>query len=552
MSFDQTETPAEMSSAQRDFVALGIATASIILFVGTGGKVVPDAINALMGRGFGPDKLLANALLLNIALIIFGWRRHRELTQEIAERRKAEAVARRMAETDPLTDCLNRRSMTVRASEFCRKAYDKGRAIAFVMIDLDDFKKLNDRNGHAFGDRVLINIAQRLRNCLPQGTPIARLGGDEFAYVTDFDPAQREVIDDQIAKVFEAVGEKLEENGVVISHTISIGVATCEGIDGSEADVEDLMHRADMAMYQAKKQGKDRYSWFDRSMADEHLLRLELESSLRAGIAAGEFIPYYEQQIDLRTGELLGFEMLARWQSQELGMVLPESFIPIAEDIGVIAELSESLMIQAFADAREWDPSLTLSVNISPIQLRDPWFAEKLLKLLVEHNFPAHRLEIEITESCLIENVEMVRQMTENLRNQGVKVSLDDFGAGYSSLEQLRSLPFDTLKIDRSFVSDVSDAQTSTKIVDAIVSLGAGLKIPVTAEGVENEVILERLKAMGNLKGQGYFYGKPENGRQVRLRLEQSGRLGNVQDNTQSEDSDGGALPLGFRQSKSA
>jgi diguanylate cyclase (GGDEF)-like protein len=525
---EQTSKPPEIGKSERDFVALGIATASIILFVGTGGKVVPEVINALLGKGLGPDTLLANALILNIALIIFGWRRYRELKQEIIERKKAEAIARKLAEIDPLTECLNRRSMTARTEEFCQDACQKGRAVAFVMIDLDDFKKINDRNGHSVGDKVLMKTAQRLRECLPEGTPIARLGGDEFAYITDFDPTNRERVDDQITRVFDAVGKEFDENGATVNGTVSIGIATCGDFENSEPDVADLMHRADMAMYQAKKQGKDRYSWFDRSMADEHLLRQELETNIRAGIAAGEFVPFYEQQINLSTGELLGFEMLARWQSSELGMVLPESFIPIAEEIGVIGDLSESLMIQAFADAREWDPSLTLSVNISPVQLRDPWFAEKILKLLIENNFPPHRFEIEITESCLIENVEMVGRMTENLRNQGVKVSLDDFGAGYSSLEQLRSLPFDTLKIDRSFISDVRDAHASTKIVDAIVSLGAGLKMPITAEGIEDEEILEKLKTMGDLKGQGYFYGRPENGEQVRTRLKQSGRLSNT------------------------
>jgi diguanylate cyclase (GGDEF)-like protein len=525
MSMDESHKPVEMHRAERDFVALGIATAAIILFVGTGGRVVPDAINAILGHGVGPDKLLANALLLNIALIIFGWRRYRELRQEISERRKAEASARRLAEIDPLTECLNRRRMTAKTREFCREAADRGRAVAFVMIDLDDFKKINDRNGHSAGDKFLINTAKRLGECLPGGTPIARLGGDEFAYVTDFEPAKREMIDDQVTQIFDAVSRQFEENGTVINGTVSIGIATCGDVEDGEPDVAELMHRADMAMYQAKKQGKDRYSWFDRSMADEERLRQQLEKSIRAGIAAGEFVPFYEQQIDLKTGELLGFEMLARWQSPELGMVLPESFIPIAEEIGVISDLSETLMIQAFDDARQWDPSLTLSVNISPVQLRDPWFAEKLLRLLVEHNFPPHRLEIEITESCLIENVEMVRRMTETLRNQGIKVSLDDFGAGYSSLEQLRTLPFDTLKIDKSFISDVRDVHASTKIVDAIISLGAGLKMPVTAEGIENEQILEKLKSMGNLKGQGYLYGRPENADQVRERLRQFGKL---------------------------
>lgn len=522
------EKATELGKADRDIVALGIATASIILFVAAGGQVVPDAVLAIMGKGLGPDKLLANAMLLNIVLLVFGWRRYRELTDEIAERRKAEERARRLAEIDPLTGCLNRRSMAERTAALCDKAAASDRAVAYVMIDLDDFKRINDVNGHAAGDEMLAQIAQRLQKCLPENALLARLGGDEFAIVTMFDPAHREHIDDLISRIYDAAGALTALSGPTIGATLSIGVASVEsgGLpQDSQINVQTLMHHADIAMYHSKKQGKDRYSWFEPSMVSELRKRHELEASIRYGIAAGEFVPYYEQQIDLETGELVGFEMLARWESPKLGLTLPEVFIPIAEEMGVIGDLSEGLMIQAFADARQWDPALTLSVNISPVQLRDPWFAEKILKLLVMHNFPPQRLEIEITESCMLENVAMVRSMIENLRTQGIRISLDDFGAGYSTLEQLRTLPFDRLKIDRSFIAEVRSPHSSTKIVDAIISLGNGLKLPITAEGIEDEQILERLRTMGNMKGQGYYYGHPETAAQVRERLTRSGRL---------------------------
>jgi EAL domain-containing protein (putative c-di-GMP-specific phosphodiesterase class I) len=217
--------------------------------------------------------------------------------------------------------------------------------------------------------------------------------------------------------------------------------------------------------------------------------------------------------------------MLARWVSPEMGLVGPDIFIPIAEEIGVIGEMSENLIAQAFEDAKLWDPELTLSVNISPVQMRDPWFAQKLLKLLVKHNFPAHRLDIEITESCLHENIGMVRSMITSLRNQGVHVSLDDFGTGYSSLSQLRSLPFDRLKIDRSFISELKEEEHNGKLVDAIIAMGDGLKLPITAEGVENAKVLEALRRMGKLKGQGYHYGRPEPADRVLARLEQQNML---------------------------
>jgi EAL domain-containing protein (putative c-di-GMP-specific phosphodiesterase class I) len=272
-------------------------------------------------------------------------------------------------------------------------------------------------------------------------------------------------------------------------------------------------------MYHAKKRGRNRYYWFEAQMESELRFRAELETGIRRGIPLGEFVPYYEQQVDLETGELLGFEMLARWNSPQFGLVSPEIFIPIAEEIDVIGELSESLIRQALKDAGEWDPTLTLSVNISPVQLRDPWFAQKLLKLLVDSGFPPSRLEVEITEGCLHESIGAVRSIVTNLKNQGIGISLDDFGTGYASLAQLRSLPFDRLKIDRRFISELADEGISTELVEAIVSLGRGLSLPVTAEGVETAAILQALQNMGQLKGQGYFYGHPEDAATTRERL---------------------------------
>ena len=285
------------------------------------------------------------------------------------------------------------------------------------------------------------------------------------------------------------------------------------------------MHKADIAMYHAKKQGKNRFFWFESSMESELRFRNEMIQGLRRGIEKGEFVPFYEQQIDLETGKLVGFEMLARWNSPDFGIVGPDIFIPIAEEMGLIGDLSEQLIVQAFTDAKSWAPELTLSVNISPVQMRDPWFSQKLLKLLIEHNFPPHRLEIEITESCLHENIGMVRTMIASLQNQGVHVSLDDFGTGYASLSQLSSLPFDRLKIDRSFVKELSGSNSGAKIVQAMVSMSDGLHMPVTAEGIEDEKILEALKTLGKMKGQGYHYGLPENGEAVRKRLAESGQL---------------------------
>jgi len=517
-----------LQTAERDVVTPGIAVAAVLLLVATGGAVLPSAVRSLLGDSTAPDRVLVSALLLNIALIIFGWRRYRELTREIAERRRAEDQARLLAATDPLTQCLNRRSM-IEATEALRTAAaERGEAIAYCMIDLDNFKQINDMYGHTCGDAVLVKLCDRLRGLLPREARLARLGGDEFAFVMAYPVGQTDLIDDLVIRLLANLAEPLEVLDITLELTISVGLATDhddEGLPGPVIEAGTLMHHADMALYHAKRQGRNRHFWFEPSMENELRFRSQLETGIRRGINQSEFVPYYEQQIDIDSGELVGFEMLARWQSEQLGLISPQIFIPIAEEMGLITQLSEELMDRAFADAREWDDSLILSINISPVQLRDPWFAQRLLKRLVAANFPPRRLEIEITESCLHENIGLVRTMIMSLRNQGVQISLDDFGTGFSSIEQLRSLPFDRIKIDRSFISELRKPASQSRLVDAIIAMGRGLDLPLTAEGVENEQIVTALRAMGKLKAQGYVYGKPETAEEVRRRLSAIGKL---------------------------
>ncbi len=513
--------------AERDIVALGIALAAVMLFVATGSSVLPSAIRSLLGHGQGPDNVLSSALLLNIALVIFGWRRYRELTQEITVRREAEEKARTLAETDPLTGCLNRRALINAAEDLRQTLATQGKMIAFAMVDLDNFKNINDQCGHVAGDRVLTDISARIKGLLPPDALLARIGGDEFAFVVPFDGTNPRQVDDLVVAILEACNELPQVGAGSTRISMSVGLATDLEVDETTpaADVHALMHRADIAMYHAKKRGKNRYFWFERAMEHELHKRNALETDIRRGLENGEFEPYYEQQIDLETGELLGFEMLARWNSPTHGLVKPEAFIHTAEQMGIINELSEQLMVQAFEDAREWDPSLSLSFNISPVQLSDPWFAQRFLKLLVRHNFPPDRVELDIAESSLQENPEQVRSIVTSLQNQGVRINLDDFGKGLSSLDHLRSLTFDRVKIDRTFITGIHDAGANSKIVDAIVTLGADLNVSISAEGVEDQKILESLKSMGKLKGQGYLYGHPETAEQVGRRLSVIGRL---------------------------
>jgi diguanylate cyclase (GGDEF)-like protein len=512
-----------LQRAQRDVVAFGVAIASIILFVTIAGQVMPEVVRSWLGLGQRPDILLTNALLLNIALVIFGWRRYEELRHEVGVRRQAEEKARALAETDPLTGCRNRRGLTLAIGEILRAAEERGREVALFLIDLDNFKAINDRGGHGMGDAVLVETARRIQRLLPGDGICARMGGDEFACVFTFAAGDRGYADRIAGDFLGAISAPIAVGELSVDVTVSVGLASsCQpGASATAPDAETLVHWADIAMYHAKRQGRDRYVWFEPRMESEIRFRSALESSLRRGIAAGEFVPYYEQQIDIQTAKLIGFEMLARWISPDFGLMTPEMFIPLAEEIGVIGELSENLIRQALDDARTWDSELTLSVNISPIQLRDPWFAQKLLRLLTEGGFPPHRFEIEITESCLHENIAVVRSIITSLKNQGIKISLDDFGTGYSSLAQLRALPFDRLKIDRSFVTELASEGANSELVSAIVALGRGLGLPIVAEGIENSEALAVLQKLGDIKGQGYHYGRPEDAEATLQRLMQ-------------------------------
>ena len=511
-----------------DGVTLGIAAASILLFLATGGTVLPEL--ALFWRGMGeqPDVILANALLLNIAVIIFGWSRYKSLSRELAERCLSEERALRLADTDPLTGCQNRRSFLPAVDELAKLAADSGREIAVGLIDLDHFKTVNDYHGHKLGDAVLLETSKRFAQLLPPGALLARLGGDEFAFALAYDADDHARIEDLVDRLVESAAQPVMVDQATLEISASVGVATSRealGVGDACLSGELLMNRADMAMYQAKKRGRNGLKWFKPEMENEQRFRGELEAGIRRGLQAGEFVPFYEQQVDLETGDVIGFEMLARWQSPDLGLVSPDVFIPIVEEMGLIEELSKTLMARAFEDAKQWHPNLSLAINVSPLQLRDPWFAQKMLKMLIEHAFPASRLEIEITESSLHDNPAVVRNTLIGLRNQGVKVTLDDFGMGYSSISQLRTLPFDRLKIDRTFVRDLKHDDRNAKLVGAIISMGVGLELPLVAEGIEDDAILSTLRGMGQLKGQGYHYGRPEPAAQVSQRLAGLGLL---------------------------
>ena len=500
-------------SIGREVVTGIIVIFAILMFVGTGGTVLSDAIASISGRARSGDNMLASAFLLNIALILFGLRRYKDLSKEIEERADAEQRAHSLAATDPLTGLLNRRTIGEKTTDLIEEAELRQKSIAFMMLDLDNFKNINDVHGHSAGDIVLKQVAARIANVLPAKNLLARLGGDEFACAIIFDPEQPEMVERIADDLIDSIASPIVENGAFLEVTTSIGMSR---YDPERADVDALLRHADIAMYSAKKQGRNRHCWFDEIMEKELQTRNSLEKEMRAGIPEDEFVPYYEQQIDIATGKLTGFEMLCRWESKTQGQISPEIFIPIAEETGMIGDLSLSVLRQSFEDAKHWDPDLTISVNISPIQLLDPWLAQKIVKLLVDTGFPANRLEIEITESSLFENLSLAQSIIGSLKNQGIKIALDDFGTGYSSLAHLRALPFDRIKIERSFVASILQNSESKAIVKAITGLGESLGMTITAEGVEDKETENELRNIGCATGQGFYYGHPLSAEQTR------------------------------------
>jgi diguanylate cyclase (GGDEF)-like protein len=504
------------SHDRQDLVTGGIVVGAAALFVWTGGTAVSEAIRGLAGLGAGVEQILMTTVLLNVALILFGYRRYRDLQLEVRHRTAAEERARTLAATDSLTGFFNRRNFEVEATALIERADAGSKAVAVMMLDLDHFKTVNDLHGHAAGDMMLKAVAERITRALPEDTITARLGGDEFACACTFEVGKPDYIDLLAEAVVTAITEPVKHMTGELTVSSSLGIARSDR-DGSTMEM--LLRRADIAMYAAKHAGRNRHSWFNEPMEHELHRRNAMEAGMRAGIAAGEFVPYYEQQVDLTTGTLLGFEMLARWESPALGLVSPDHFIPIAEETGMIGALSLAVIQRALNDARGWDESLTLSVNISPSQLRDPWLSQKLLKLLTETGFPPARLEIEITEKALYNNLALARTIINSLKNQGIRIALDDFGTGYNSLAHLRALPFDRIKIDRSFVTSMGENVESAAIVQAIARLGESLGLPVTAEGIESGDIERQLLSLGLAKGQGWHFGKPMTVEQARQLL---------------------------------
>jgi len=420
--------------------------------------------------------------------------------------RAAQEHAQILARQDSLTGLPNRRMLVADLHAAIERVEDGATACALLFVDLDRFKPINDLEGHRIGDAVLCEVARRLRQASRKSDIVARLGGDEFAILMEMTPATHMDQATRVAgRALAAIAEPIEIGDRRIELSASVGVSLCPE-DG--LDVSTLLRAADIAMYHAKRDGRGLFRFFEQSMDEELRRRAELESALKKAVAAGDIRPFYQPLVDLRDNRIYGFEVLSRWTHEKLGSIPPDVFIPLAEQIGVIADLTWSVVRRACRETLQWGAQVRLSVNVSPMQLKDPLLASRLLSTLEEEKFPPSRLDVEITESALVDDVDTARATLAALQAEGVRISLDDFGTGYSSLYHLRAFRFDKVKIDRSFVLAMQHDEESGRIVDAILSLLKHLGVTTVAEGVETVEVLRRLAENGCEIGQGFYFGK--------------------------------------------
>jgi diguanylate cyclase (GGDEF)-like protein/PAS domain S-box-containing protein len=425
------------------------------------------------------------------------------------ELRSSQEQYRSLAFHDTLTGLPNRALFGDRLEQALLRAVREGHAVAVLFLDLDNFKVVNDSLGHQVGDDLLVQVSARITSCLRAEDTAARLGGDELAVlIGDIqDASDAESVADRLADALRAPF-RIAGRDVVV--TASIGVALSAP---DRTDRDTLLQAADLAMYQAKANGRARYELFDPSMAAEAGDRLELEMYLRDAIDREELSVVYQPIVSLQTGRVSAVEALVRWEHPERGPIGPARFIPIAEETGLISSIGAWVMRRACRDAATWPRQggtpLAVSVNVSPRQLRDPGFVDEVRDILTATGLEPSQLQIEVTESAVMHDPQEARTRLEQLQRVGVSLAIDDFGTGYSSLGQLRHFPFDSLKVDRTFMLGLGQDQTNAAIVSGVIALARNLGLAVVGEGIETRAQLEQLQALGCDRGQGYYLARP-------------------------------------------
>ena len=426
------------------------------------------------------------------------------VVQDITERRSAEARIAHLARHDGLTGLPNRTQLIERLED-AQPRLARGAHFALLCLDLDRFKQVNDTLGHPIGDKLLQKVTRRLKAAVRETDIVARLGGDEFAIIQD-SANQPEDVTALAARLVREVSEPYVIDGhrIIIGTSIGIALAPNDGVSA-----ETLLKCADLALYRSKSEGRGAWRFFEPEMDERMQRRRRIETDLRAALENREFELEYQPLIDAETSRLSGFEALVRWRHPERGLVSPAEFVPLAEETGLILPLGRMVLEQACIEAARWPDELTVAVNVSAVQFRQPDFVATVAEALALSGLPAARLELEVTETIMLhDNAATVAQLYR-LRRLGVRISMDDFGTGYSSLSYLRSFPFDKIKIDQSFIREMENRSEASAIVHAIAGLGLTLGMRTTAEGVENENQLARVRAAGCTDVQGYFFGRP-------------------------------------------
>lgn len=429
---------------------------------------------------------------------------NRKLEGEILQRQRSEEEARYMAFHDALTGLANRSLFRGALENLLKQQIEPGKGVAILFIDLDGFKSVNDTLGHSIGDLLLKQVASEFRDILKDEDLIARLGGDEFAILHTCDAELKSAIA-LAEKVISVASRQRTIESQVITVGASVGIVTT--LDAAE-DPNTLLKNADLAMYRAKSDGRGMYRIFDPEMDARAQARRMLELDMRNAFIHGEFKLVYQPQISLNSKEVAGFEALLRWQHPVRGMISPDFFIPVAEETGLIIQLGDWVIRQACMEAMRWPEHIRVAVNVSTIQFMRGNVVNSVLSALAASGLPPHRLEIEITESVLLEKSEQNIDILQRLHALGVRIAMDDFGTGYSSLGYLRRFRFDKIKIDRSFIRDVASNRESSAIVHAITKLGVSFGISTTAEGVETQEELFHLADEGCTEVQGWLFSK--------------------------------------------
>jgi diguanylate cyclase (GGDEF)-like protein len=375
-----------------------------------------------------------------------------------------------------------------------------------MMVDLDEFKAVNDTLGHPAGDQLLIEVGRRLQSTIRETDVLSRLGGDEFAIIQEDEPNQHEGAVGLAHRIIDAITRPFDINGHQTSVGTSIGIVLAPE---HEAEPEGLLKRADLALYEAKAKGRNDFRVFQPEMLEVANSQKMAESELRTAIARDEFVLYYQPVVDIKTRLLCGVEALVRWKHPTKGLIAPDKFIPLAESTGLISSLGEWILRRACTDAAAWPTNIKVAVNISAVQFKKGNLFDVILCTLLETGLAPERLELEVTETALLENQEAHLTTIRQLKNLGISIALDDFGTGYSSVSYLTVFPFDKIKIDKSFTQGVLSRRDCKAVVASTLALAQGLGTITTAEGVETEEQLEYMRAAGVDLIQGYLFGRP-------------------------------------------